>query len=244
MKKKESTCSVINLDGIGNVNFVRSYHAKFIRISIKPFEGIKVTVPVFVSIDTARKFLEEKKAWVVKHKQKIAEKEKKTTLFLPDTPFKTRDHKLCLQTHEKKTIQTIIKSGLIYIFYPSFADIHDERIQRAIRKGILEAWRIEANKYLPQRVKDLALKFGFSFNRLVFRNNRTRWGSCSRENNISLNIQLIRLPQHLADYVILHELAHTMHKNHGTGFWQLLDKVTGNAKKLDKELNNYRLEIW
>ncbi len=244
MKEQDTKQIVIKIDGIGNVHFVRSYHSKYIRISIKPFEGIKVTVPVFVSVDTARKFLEEKKDWVVKHTQKIAEKEKNTTIFLTDTSFKTRDHKLSIQTHQKKTIQIIIKSGLIYIFYPSFADIRDERIQRAIRKGILEAWRIEANKYLPQRVKELANRYGFSFNRLMFRNNRTRWGSCSRENNISLNIQLMRLPQHLADYVILHELTHTVHKNHSANFWQLLDKVTGNAKKLDKELNNYRLEIW
>jgi predicted metal-dependent hydrolase len=244
MKEKENTHTIMNLDGIGNVRFVRSYNSKYIRISIKPFEGIKVTVPAFVSIETARKFIEEKKTWVIKHTQKMAEKEKKTTLFMPDMPFKTRDHTLCLHTHDKRTIQIIVKSGLIYIFYPSFADICDEKIQRAIRKGILEAWRIEANKYLPQRVNELALKYGFSFKRLTFRNNKTRWGSCSRENNISLNIQLMRLPQHLTDYVILHELTHTVHKNHSSNFWQMLDKVTGNARKLDKELNNYRLEIW
>lgn len=244
MKEKENLQKVIDLDGIGNVHFIRSYHSKYIRISIKPFEGIKVTVPVFISIDTARKFLEEKKNWVIRHTQKIAEKEKHLTIFSPESSFRTRDHILSIQAHQKKTIQIIIKSGFIYVFYPSFADIRDERIQRAIRKGILEAWRIEAAKYLPQRVKKLAITYGFSFNRLAFRNNKSRWGSCSRENNISLNIQLMRLPQHLADYVILHELAHTVHKNHSANFWQLLDKITGNAKKRDKELNNYRLEIW
>ncbi len=244
MKEKNDIHTIMTLEGIGNVRFVRSYQSRYLRISIKPFEGIKVTVPAFVSIETARKFIEEKKTWVIKHTQKMAEKEKKTTLFTPDTHFKTRDHKLCLQTHEKKTIQIIVKSGLIYIFYPSFADYRDIRIQRAIRKGILEAWRIEANKYLPERVNELALKYGFSYKRLTFRNNKTRWGSCSRENNVSLNIQLMRLPQHLTDYVILHELVHTVHKNHGLQFWQMLDNVIGNAKKLDKELNNYRLEIW
>ena len=54
----------------------------------------------------------------------------------------------------------------------------------------------------------------------------------------------MRLPQHLTDYIILHELAHTVHKNHGRQYWQLLNKITGNAKGLDKEMNKYRLEIW
>ena len=55
----------------------------------------------------------------------------------------------------------------------------------------------------------------------------------------------MRLPRHLTDYIILHELVHTVHKNHGKQYWQLLDKVTGgNARKLDKEMNDYRLEIW
>jgi len=152
---------------------------------------------------------------------------------------------LFLHTHPEKTIRIIIKSGGIHIFYPDFAPVEDPRIQRAIRKGIMEAWRIEAGIHLPQRIKELASAHGFSFNRVTVRNNKTRWGSCSRDNNISLHIQLMRLPRHLTDYIILHELVHTVHKNHGKQYWQLLDKVTGrNAKQLDKEMNHYRLEIW
>jgi predicted metal-dependent hydrolase len=150
-----------------------------------------------------------------------------------------------LHTHEEKTIRIIIKSEGIHIFYPAFAPVEDPRIQRAIRKGIMEAWKIEAGKHLPQRIKELASAWGFSYNRVTFRNNKTRWGSCSRDNNISLHIQLMRLPRHLMDYIILHEMVHTVHKNHGKQYWQLLDKVmVGNARKLDREMNEYRLEIW
>ena len=63
-------------------------------------------------------------------------------------------------------------------------------------------------------------------------------------NNINLNIHLMRLPNHLIDYVILHELVHTKIKNHSRDFWNMLDLVTGNAKKLDKELKNYRTKIY
>ena len=54
----------------------------------------------------------------------------------------------------------------------------------------------------------------------------------------------MRIPEHLCDYVILHELCHTVHKNHGPGFWRALDKLTGNARNLARELKQYRIEIY
>src|SRR4030042_928406 len=236
MRGKEELHNVLKMEGIGEVRFVRSHTSKYLRISMKPHQGICVTVPAFISLDSARSFVEEKKTWIIRNAEKMAEKEKKTTVFKPGMLFKTRDHTLYLHTQEEKTIKIIIKPGGIHIFYPSFAPVEDQRVQRAIRKGIVEAWRIEAAKYLPQRVMELASIHGFSYNRVSFRNNKTRWGSCSRDNNISLHIHLMRLPQHLTDYIILHELVHTVHKNHGKQYWQLLDKVTGNAKELDKEM--------
>ncbi len=116
--------------------------------------------------------------------------------------------------------------------------------QEYIRKGIIEALRNEAKNYLPERTDILAQKFGFKYEKVSVRNAKTRWGSCSGKNNISLNIHLMRLPEYLSDYVILHELCHTIEKNHGKKFWTLLDKVTGNAKRLDKELNNYNPNIF
>jgi predicted metal-dependent hydrolase len=245
MKGKDTQQTVLKIDGVGDVCFVWNRNSRNLRISMTPFQGLRVTVPLFVSLDSARKFVEQKRAWILKHAERMAEKEKGKSLFTPERVFKTRDHTLHLHTQEEKTIRIIIKSGGIHIFYPVFAPVEDHRIQQAIRKGIMEAWRIEAGKHLPQRVKELATVWGFSCNRVTFRNNKTRWGSCSRDNNISLHIQLMRLPRHLTDYIILHELVHTVHKNHGKQYWQLLDKVTGgNAKKLDKEMNDYRLEIW
>jgi predicted metal-dependent hydrolase len=245
MKGKDIQQTTLKMDGIGEVSFVWSRNSRNLRISMSPFEGVRVTVPQFTSLDFARKFVAEKKSWILKHAERIAENEKGKSIFTPERIFKTRDHTLYLHKHEEKTIRIIIKSGGIHIFYPAIAPVEDPRVQHSIRKGILVAWKIEAGKYLPQRLKELASVNGFHFNRVTVRNNKTRWGSCSHDNNISLHIQLMRLPQRLTDYIILHELVHTVQKNHGKQYWQLLDKVTsGNAKKLDREMNDYRLEIW
>ncbi|NWF50787.1 MAG: M48 family metallopeptidase [Ignavibacteriaceae bacterium] len=73
---------------------------------------------------------------------------------------------------------------------------------------------------------------------------KSRWGSYSRKNNINLSIYLMRLPEHLIDYVILHDLVHTVHHNHGAGFWNLLDIVCVGARGIYKELRKYRVAFF
>ena len=97
----------------------------------------------------------------------------------------------------------------------------------------------EARKFLVQKLKTLAEQHGFKVGNVSVRKQKTRWGSCSVNNNISLNINLIHLPQQLATYVILHELLHTRIKNHGRQFWRELDELVGDARLLRSQLNEY-----
>ncbi len=101
--------------------------------------------------------------------------------------------------------------------------------------------RNKARIILAARLNQLAKEHGFKFNKFFLRNQKTRWGTCSSKNNISLNINLIRLPHKLQDYVILHELVHTKHKNHSKKFWAHLDKFVGDAKKLRKKMKEHKL---
>jgi len=100
----------------------------------------------------------------------------------------------------------------------------------------------KARKILINRLQFLAKKHDFRYSRVTIRNQKTRWGSCSSKNNINLNINLLKLPPKLIDYVLFHELVHTYIKNHSKIFWQDLDKYVGNSKSLDNELKKYRLE--
>ena len=98
-----------------------------------------------------------------------------------------------------------------------------------------------ARKHLIDRLNYLSKKHGFNYNRVFIKNQKTRWGSCSGKNNINLNINLVRLPNELIDYTILHELVHTRIKNHSRRFWDQMDKLLGDAKKLDRKLREYRV---
>jgi len=93
-----------------------------------------------------------------------------------------------------------------------------------------------AKLMLSQHLLKLAEHYGFSVNKVSIRNQKTRWGSCSVVNNISLNIKLAALPPELVHYVLCHELVHTRIKNHGPQFWKELEKYVPNARKVNKQL--------
>ncbi len=95
----------------------------------------------------------------------------------------------------------------------------------------------EAAVGITARLQELADEFGFRYNRLTIRNQKTRWGSCSTKNNLSLNIKLALLPDELRDLILVHELVHTRIKNHGPDFWRKLENIYPNARELDRRVN-------
>lgn len=97
----------------------------------------------------------------------------------------------------------------------------------------------EAAETLVRELNKLADRHDFRVRRITVRKQKTRWGSCSADNNISLNINLVHLPPKLLRYVLLHELLHTRIKNHSRKFWHELDRLIGNARVLRSQLNDF-----
>jgi predicted metal-dependent hydrolase len=119
---------------------------------------------------------------------------------------------------------------------------HVEKELEVLSKNLTEIDRSEARKKLVSRLNELSDQHGFSYNKVFMRNQKTRWGSCSAKNNISLNMKLVRLPDEMIDYVLLHELVHTRIKNHTNEFWTELNRLVGDAKKIDKRLVGSHLD--
>lgn len=90
---------------------------------------------------------------------------------------------------------------------------------------MIENMRARAKAELPGRLAELAQRYGFVYNRVTIKNNSTNWGSCSTKGNINLNLNIVRLPAHLRDYILLHELSHLTHNNHGPAFHQLQERL-------------------
>ena len=215
------------------------------NIRLKPFGDIELVVPERGNEKEAISFLITKKEWIRKTLKKLSEKEKKLTLFDENTVFKTRIFDLKIAKHKRPDVRLQMKNSLLLISYPENISVTDTAVQEAIRFGIEEGLRREAKSFLPGRLAWLASRYGFKFNRVFIKNLRSRWGSCSGVSNINLNLHLMRLPDELIDYVLLHELCHTVEKNHSAAFWALLNEVTGNrAKELDKKMNRYQTTIY
>lgn len=89
----------------------------------------------------------------------------------------------------------------------------------------IESLRRQAKAELPVRLASLAARYGFTYNHVTIKHNATNWGSCSSKGNINLNLSIMRLPRVLQDYVLLHELCHLRHQDHGHGFHLLLEHV-------------------
>lgn len=89
----------------------------------------------------------------------------------------------------------------------------------------VEALRRQAKAVLPPRLAELAQRYGFVYKRVTIKHNASNWGSCSTLGNINLNLNVVRLPKILQDYVLLHELCHLRHQDHGHAFHLLLEHV-------------------
>lgn len=106
----------------------------------------------------------------------------------------------------------------------------------------IEELRRVAKADLPARIERLARETGLKYGKMTIRAARTKWGSCSGQGNISLSLFLMTLPEHLRDYVIVHELCHTVHHDHSPRFHALVDSLVGGREKaLARELRAFSI---
>lgn len=103
-----------------------------------------------------------------------------------------------------------------------------------------------AGEFLKKRLDQLSQEFNLPYNRLVIRAQKTRWGSCSLKKNINLNYRLLFMDKELLDYILLHELVHTIHMNHSKEFWFYFESLMQDARRRDKQINqiNKQLPCW
>jgi predicted metal-dependent hydrolase len=105
---------------------------------------------------------------------------------------------------------------------------------------LLERWiRTQAESIIPVRVHELNEQWRFRYNRITVRNQRTRWGSCSRKGALSFNWRLVILPTEVADYLICHELAHLKYLDHSPRFWSLVGKICPSFRQSERWLRKY-----
>ncbi len=232
----------IEIPGIGKVKVRRGLHIKILSIKMAPGRGVWVNVPYGVSERMAKDFVVSQQEWIKEQFSRLKVYEKDTGVGLGiNTEIRTKFHILKVRSCSESVPSYRIDGDEIHLFVP--VQTPYERIAPYIENFLIEVYRLESRRYLPDRVRELADRYGFKYGKLSFRNNISNWGSCSGEDNISLNIKLMKLPDVLIDYVILHELCHTIEKNHSDRFWALVKRVCPDYGESRKQLRKYNTRI-
>ena len=210
------------------------------RIIMRATNGkIEVTLPPQAGKSDLFRALE-------KHGEKLLQQccLKREDKIIPGYKVETPGFTFTLLAGDRKEFYIRYSGTHATLLYPADTQFDTPAMQEWLGRVRITALRNIAQRELPPRLKELADKHGFRYTRVTLRDSHSRWGSCSSHRTISLSIYLQLLPPHLADYVMLHELCHTVEMNHGERFWKLLDSLTnGKAKQLRKELKGYKTDF-
>ena len=175
-------------------------------------------------------------------KQKIEEimthrkTEKKILESKVNGDFKILDHSLAIKENKKIDKIVVTKKDKEYTLeYPcEYKNLLRESISNNIKEILTEI----SKKDLISELNRISKESSLSYNKASIKDVSTIWGSCNKENNITLSTKLALVDKDLVSYVIAHELAHTVHKNHKKEFWLLVDKIIGrDAKSFNKKLS-------
>ncbi len=230
-----------HIKDIGEITIRKNKRSKSLRATAKSNGEISVTIPYYASYKEALNFIISNKNKILEIKEKVQQHKIEYEKYEIGKVYKTKLHTVSLISSEKSRMSVQQKDKEIKIGFPKRVNDIPDNAQKEVRDIFREIYRMEAKMFMIPRTYMLAEKFGLRFNRVTIKSAKTRWGSCSSKNNINLNLNLMRLPEQLIDYVILHELAHLKHPNHSSNFWNFLGTMIENPKKYDKKLKNYSL---
>jgi predicted metal-dependent hydrolase len=209
--------------------FVHNPKARRYLLRLRADGVARVTVPRRGSISTAREFVGKNIEWLEHQIQRLEEQPKTVNEWRLGTEIYFRGEQVKIEVETANQIR--FGSELL-----SLRDLGED-LRPAIQKHLLKL----AQKELPARVLELASLHSIPISRVSVRNQKSRWGSCSRKGTISLNWRLIQAPEFVRDYIILHELAHRKQMNHSDRYWQEVERLCPDYLRAERWLKTNRL---
>lgn len=223
----------ITIDGIGTVSVYKRRGNRSIRLSIRADGEVRVSIPPWLPYAAGEKFAASRTLW-------ITENRLESPAMLSHGHRIGKAHRISLEPHATDKVSTRLEGNEIRVLYPLSMSPQAEEVQQAAHRGCIRALRLEAQRLLPIRLRDLAAQTGFEYTSVSVKQLKSRWGSCSSRQEITLNLFLMQLPWHLIDYVLLHELVHTKVMQHGPLFWQEFEQHLAQARHFRKEIASHQ----
>lgn len=230
-----------------SIAFKKSRRARRLRLAMSQEGQLTLVAPLFTPKWTANLFLKKHVTWIEKQVGKI-EKQKK---LRPDFKYRTGDIfyyfgeqvVLDVKPSDRKRPTIKIRGDKMFITLHNNVSKSDGVI--AIKKTIQRFYKEKAEEVIHDRLQFFNEHYGFRYNRVTMRNQKSRWGSCSCLKNLNFNWKLIMAPIEVIDYVVVHELCHLKEMNHSSRYWNLVAQTIPEYKVIRKWLreNHYLLKI-
>jgi predicted metal-dependent hydrolase len=222
-----------------NIEFRIVYsRRRTLGISVLPDSSVIVRAPYRTSLRTISMIVQEKAAWIIKHRDSYRQKENRKL----NSSFVTGDKQLF---RGKECMIQVVQSKKPFVFFDEktiVVGLDKPEDTQAIRRILYKGYKTEGAKIFSEML-GTALRIHenqmFKPTGLIIRSMKSRWGSCSRKGIITLSTELIKLPDIFIEYVIIHELCHLKHHNHGKEYYELLSELFHDWKKVRKELREY-----
>jgi hypothetical protein len=209
---------------------VRNRRARRYVLRLRPDGAARVTIPRGGSLAGGRRFAERNVAWLEQQLLRRAAQPCQPAQWLAGAEIVFRGECVRLETDAEGQGGSV-RFGAETVRVADAADDLRPAIERHLR-------RLAAQE-LPARVLELAALHQFPVGRVTIRNQRSRWGSCSRRGTISLNWRLVQVPLFVRDYLILHELAHLRHMNHSRRFWAEVARLSPDFRQAEQWLKQH-----
>ena len=205
-------------------------------------DGIYITMPPYATQTDLENALEELRPKLEKNRKEVPQKSAVGLGYSIEVP----DFKMEIVEGTGSGVVSRFNDGCMRVECPAGTDFNDVHLQKWLEKQLERGLKYSASLHLFPRLYRLSAKTGLTYTSLKITVSKGRWGSCSQTGSINLSCYLMTLPDHLIDYVLLHELCHTVEMNHGPQFWDLLNKYTGGrAQALRQELHSHSTaELW
>jgi predicted metal-dependent hydrolase len=219
-----------------SVTIVKRRSSRHLRLRLTPDGQAVVSIPSWAPYKVGLEFARSRQSWIIQNLRQPS--------ILANNQAIGKAHHLVFEAATSQpNITSRVKQTSVVIRYPVGLSPHDPKVQHVAKEASVRALRTQAENLLPQRLSDLARRNNFSYRRLDIKRLKGRWGSCDQRQNIVLNLFLMQLPWHLIDYVLVHELAHTVVLGHGKNFWQTMEVVLPESKQLRRQLRGYQPQL-
>lgn len=228
--------TAVTVPDLGTVYITKKRGQRSLRLRVDAKGHIQVSVPWLIPQIQAIQFVRSKRDWIMEQQSDITVTPYNGMLFGKTLQLVIRQQSESVRTQQDgKHLIVHFKDN-----YDPDNDTHREKIQKAMMKAL----RTESERVLLPRLKELADMYGFTYKSSSIKQVVGRWGSCDSNKHITLSLFLGQLPIELIDYVIIHELTHTVHMNHSPQFWMMVEEFCPDYKLLRKKMRGLRPKVY